>query len=81
MPTNTRESGLESLIVNWLVDQNGYEQGASSDYNHEYAVDELRLFHFLEDTQPEQMARLGISDSDINRIKFLDCPEKSPTAA
>jgi type I restriction enzyme R subunit len=30
-PTNTRESGLESLIVNWLVEHNGYEQGASSE--------------------------------------------------
>ena len=25
--TNTREEGLESLIVKWLVEQNGYEQG------------------------------------------------------
>lgn len=53
MPTNTKESGLEALIINWLVEQNGYEQGANADYNSEYAVDELRLFRFLEDTQPE----------------------------
>ena len=53
MPTNIHESGLEALIVNWLVEQNGYEQGANADYNSEYAVDELRLFRFLEDTQPE----------------------------
>ena len=30
MPTNTRESGLEALIVNWLVEQNGYEQGSNA---------------------------------------------------
>ena len=39
MPTNTRESGVEALIINHLVTQNGYEQGASSDYNRDYAVD------------------------------------------
>ena len=72
MPTNTRESGLETLIVKWLVEQNGYEQGTSADYNREYAVDEPRLFRFLEDTQPEEMKRIGIPGSDISRKKFLD---------
>ena len=33
--TNTKESGLESLIVKWLVEHNGYEEGSNSDYNHE----------------------------------------------
>jgi len=70
--TNTKESGLETLIVKWFVEQNGYEQGSSADYNREYAVDELRLFRFLEDTQPEQMAKLGIHDNDLKRTQFLD---------
>ena len=30
--TNTKESGLESLIVKWLVEQNGYEEGTNADY-------------------------------------------------
>ena len=72
MPTNTRESGLETLIVNWLVTQNGYEQGASADYSREYAVDELRLFRFLEDTQPEQIAMVGAKDNGLKRKQFLD---------
>ena len=42
--TNTKENGLESLIVKWLVEQNGYEEGTNADYNKEYAVDETRLF-------------------------------------
>ncbi len=33
MPTNTKEAGLEALIVNYLVDQNGYEQGSSAEYD------------------------------------------------
>jgi type I restriction enzyme R subunit len=60
MPTNTRESGLETLIVNHLVTQNGFEQGASVDYNRDYAVDEPRLFRFLEDTQPEQVEKAAV---------------------
>ena len=33
MRTNTKESGFEAIIVNWLAEQNGYELGASKDYN------------------------------------------------
>ena len=33
--TNTKESGLEALIVKWLVEQNGYEQGTNADYDRE----------------------------------------------
>ena len=72
MPTDTREAGLETLIVNWLVEQNGYEQGVSADYDREYAVDEARLFRFLEDTQQAQMAKLGVRDASIKRTLFLD---------
>jgi len=72
MPTNTRESGLENLIVNWLTSQNGYEQCVSADYNREYAMDELRLFRFLESTQPEQLEKLGLRGNDLKRIQFLD---------
>ena len=50
--TNTRENGFETLIVNWLVEHNGYEEGSNADYNKEYAIDETRLFRFLQDTQP-----------------------------
>jgi type I restriction enzyme R subunit len=71
MPTNTRESGLESLIVKWLVEQNGFEEGLNADYNREHAVDEARLFRFLEETQPEQAAILGIGSSEKKRMDFL----------
>ena len=71
MITNTKESGLETLIVNWLTTQNGYEQGTSTDYNREYAVDESRLFRFLEETQPDQISKLGI-DNPLKRAQFLD---------
>lgn len=71
MPTNTRESGLEDIIINWLTDQNVYELGENADYNREFAVDEARLFRFLENTQPEQVAKLGVRDNDHKRVQFL----------
>ena len=70
--TNTKESGLESLIVKWLVEQNGYEEGSNADYNKEYAVDETRLFRFLEDTQPKEMDKLGVFKSDVKKRQFLN---------
>mgnify|MGYP007098667087 CR=1 FL=1 len=29
--TNTRESGLEALIVKYLIEQNGYEEGNNTE--------------------------------------------------
>ena len=70
--TDTKEEGLETLIVNWLVDQNGYEQGANDDYSREYAVDESRLFRFLNETQSEEMSKLGVDGSDTKKRQFLN---------
>lgn len=70
--TDKTEKGFETLIVNWLVEQNGYEQGTNDDYNKEYAVDETRLFRFLNDTQPREMAKLGVNKSDQKKRQFLN---------
>lgn len=70
--TNTKENGLESLIVKWLVEQNGYEEGTNADYNKEYAVDETRLFRFLQDTQPKEMTKLGVFTSETKKRQFLN---------
>lgn len=70
--TDKTEKGFETLIVNWLVDQNGYEQGTNDDYNKEYTVDETRLFRFLNDTQPREMAKLGVNNSDQKKRQFLN---------
>lgn len=70
--TNTKENGLESLIVKWLVEQSGYEEGSNADYNKEYAVDETRLFRFLQDAQPKEMDKLGVFTSDTKKRQFLN---------
>lgn len=70
--TNTKESGLEALIVKWLVEQNGYEQGTNADYNRDYAIDETRLFRFLQDTQPDSLTKLGVFKSEMKKKQFLN---------
>lgn len=70
--TNTKESGLEALIVKWMVEQNGYEQGTNADYNRENAVDETRLFRFLQDTQPDALEKLGVFKSALKKKQFLN---------
>lgn len=70
--TDKTEKGFETLIVNWLVNQNGYQQGTNEDYNKEYAIDETRLFRFLNDTQPKEMAKLGVNQSDQKKRQFLN---------
>ena len=70
--TNTKESGLETLIVNWLVEKNKYEEGKNVDYNKPHAVDETRLFRFLQDTQPREMDMLGVFKSDTKKRQFLN---------
>ena len=69
MPTNTKENGFETLIVNYLVEHNGFEQGTNDDYNIKYTIDETRLFRYLEDTQKEKASALGIL-SGMDRTKY-----------
>ena len=37
---------------------NGYYIGYANDFNAKYAIDEVRFWHFLEATQPEELAKL-----------------------
>lgn len=72
MATNMKENGFETLIVRYLVDNNHYEEGLNSDYNKIYAIDEVRLFRFLNDTQHKKMQELRIEENEIEKKKFLD---------
>lgn len=72
MPTDTKERGLETLIVDWLVTENRYEQGGNADYNRACAMDTARLFRFLKATQPLAFQRLGVEASDQKQRAFLE---------
>ena len=71
MPSNTKENGFETLIVDTLVNSNGYEQGVTTEYNKQYAIDEDRLFRFLMSTQKKAMDELHILDSDLEKDRFF----------
>ena len=69
--TNVKESGLESLLVNWLVNHNGYEQGQNRDYNTEYALDTTRLFRFLKNTQPDAVKKRQLEANPQKTAQLL----------
>lgn len=79
MPTNMNERSLEDLIVNYLVDQNGYELGISNDYNKEYALDEGLLKKFLMETQQQKVVASRIFDTPVNQRRFLERVRKEIT--
>ena len=54
-----------------LVNSNGYEQGITTEYNKQYAIDEDRLFRFLMSTQKKAMDELHILDSDLEKDRFF----------
>ncbi|MHB8709542.1 MAG: type I restriction endonuclease [Desulfuromonadales bacterium] len=71
MTTDTTEKGLESLIVQSLVNEAGYVQGDPQDYDREHAVDLAKLLQFLAATQPDTYEALGIDEEGPKRTQFL----------
>jgi type I restriction enzyme R subunit len=72
MPTSdTSEKGLETLIVESLVNEAGYQQGTNQDYDRDHAVDLTRLLAFMQDTQPKEFENLGLDKDEPKRTQFL----------
>jgi type I restriction enzyme R subunit len=73
MPTtDTSEKGLETLIVQSLITDAGYVAGESKDFDRDHAVDLTKLLTFLEVTQPEIFAEMGIAEDGPKRFQFLN---------
>ena len=53
--TDMTENGLETIMVEYLRDHNGYEQGQSSDFDREYTLDPGRVERFIRATQPDKV--------------------------
>lgn len=66
MFSKTNEEALESSIEKYLLDNHGYIKGHSKDFNKEYAIDEIRLFDFLEISQKDELDKLK-RDSDYKQ--------------
>ena len=75
MVTDTSEKGLETLIVESLVYDAGYQQGESSDYDRDHAVDLTKLLAFLKATQPKAVETLELSDEPTLKL----CRPSTPT--
>lgn len=72
MPTtDTSEKGLETLIVESLVHEAGYQPGRSEDYDRDHAVDLAKLTAFLTATQPKAAAALDLAQDGPRRTQFL----------
>jgi type I restriction enzyme R subunit len=72
MPTtDTSEKGLETLIVESLVNEAGYVQGKSSDYDRDHAVDLAHLTDFIGATQLESAEALELVIDGPKRLQFL----------
>lgn len=69
--TDTSEKGLESIIVNSLIQDSNYIEGNPQDYNSNYAVDLVKLSSFLNATQIEIAERNGMDVDSPKRTAFL----------
>lgn len=70
MPINTRECGLENIIVTHLREVNGYTEGTSDLYSKEEALVKSWLEAFLVATQPDKVARSMCFASPSEKAKF-----------
>ncbi len=68
---DTSETGLEKIIVDWLRDQNGYEQGTPHDYDRDFALVPGWVEKFITDTQPEKVEHSMCFTSPSERMKFF----------
>lgn len=71
MPTDTSEKELERILTTYLCDKQGYEQGASYDYNKEYGIDTGRLKRFILATQKDKVQNTQCFANGVSERKFF----------
>ncbi len=72
MTTDTSEKGLEDLILNYLIQQGGYEAGSNEDFDREHALDLIKLSNFIRTTQPKVYEDLGLLEEGPRKTQFLN---------
>ena len=68
---DTSETGLEKIIVGWLVKENGYEQETPHAYNKDFALVDKWVERFITATQPEKVKETMCFASPSERLKFF----------
>lgn len=71
MPTDTSEKKLESILVSYLTDKQGYEQGVSDDYNKTFALDTERVKRFILSTQKQKVENTACFANENTERKFF----------
>lgn len=68
---DTSETGLEKIIVDWLVQHNGYEQETPHAFNKDFSLVDGWVERFVTDTQPEKVAQSMCFATPSERLKFF----------
>ena len=71
MATDTSEKNLETILVNYLRDVQGYEEGLSENYNKDYALDTERVKRFILSTQKKKAENTACFASEVSERKFF----------
>ena len=71
MVTDTSEKNLETILVSYLCDAQGYEEGTSEDYNKNYALDTERVKRFILSTQKKKAENTACFTSEVSERKFF----------
>ena len=69
--TDMTEKGLETIMVEYLRDHNGYEQGQSADFDQEYTLDPGRVERFIRSTQPDKVEQTMCFGPESQRRFFF----------
>mgnify|MGYP003308765071 FL=1 len=71
MTTDTSEKNLETILVSYLRDVHGYEEGVSENYNKDYALDVERVKRFILSTQKKKAENTACFASEMSERKFF----------
>lgn len=71
MTTDTSEKNLETILVSYLRDVHGYEEGVSENYNKDYALDAERVKRFILSTQKKKAENTACFASEMSERKFF----------
>ncbi len=71
MPSDISEKGLETILVSYLRDHQGYEEGISSDYDKDFGLDTQRVKRFILSTQREKVENTACFASPTEERKFF----------
>lgn len=69
--TDMTEKGLETIMVEYLHNHNGYEQGQSADFDREYTLDLGRVERFIRSTQPDKVEQTMCFGPESQRRNFF----------